>query len=127
MGPRHPTPRAPQGDAISSGPVSRPLELEDGRPDNSRMRLFAGGIAAPQSQALTAGLPRRTRLILRALAVAGLAGLAFHVAHALFGFGGHGADKLANDWVYDGVNLGGAPSCLMRAASVRQDRLAWLL
>ncbi len=45
--------------------------------------------------------------------------------HAATGFGGAGADRVFGVWVYDTLMLGAAGSCLLRAAMVRRERLAW--
>jgi two-component system, cell cycle response regulator len=69
----------------------------------------------------------RLRTGLRAFwALAGLALLAF-VAHATVGFGGPGLDTFFQDWVYNGVTLGSALACLLRAYAVREERLPWLV
>ena len=57
----------------------------------------------------------------------GVAALAFHVAHGQFGLGGHGLDGFTYNWVYDGLIIGSALSCLTRGALVRKERLAWLM
>jgi two-component system cell cycle response regulator len=50
-----------------------------------------------------------------------------HVAHGQLGFGGHGFDGFADNWLYDGIIVGAAVSCLARALLVRRERLAWLV
>ena len=72
-------------------------------------------------------LPSKARrLVLAGGAVLALAFLAFAL-HAATGFGGSGLDSLFDEWVYDGVMLGAAASCLLRAALVRRERGAWVL
>ena len=74
-----------------------------------------------------AKLSPRGRLLLRCGGAAlVLAWLAFTL-HAVLGFGGTTADTLFGTWVYDGLMLGAAASCLARAAIVRRERLAWAL
>ena len=58
--------------------------------------------------------------------IAALALVAF-AAHATLGFGGAGLDSFFQDWVYNGVTLGGALACLLRSYAVRDERLAWLI
>jgi diguanylate cyclase (GGDEF)-like protein len=67
------------------------------------------------------------KLALRIAAIAGLLALAFHIAHGQFGLGGPGADSFTYDWLYDAVIIGGAASCLIRAAVVRDERVPWLI
>ncbi len=72
-------------------------------------------------------VPHRLGVGLRAFwALAGLLLLAF-VAHATLGLGGSGLDSFFEDWVYNGVTLGAALACLLRAHVIRQERLPWLL
>jgi two-component system, cell cycle response regulator len=64
------------------------------------------------------------RLVLRAAgAVVLLAFCAFAVAAAT----GEGASTLFGTWIYCGVMVGAAASCLARAVLVRRERTAWLL
>ena len=58
--------------------------------------------------------------------IAALALVAF-AAHATLGFGGPGLDSFFQDWVYNGVTLGGALACLLRAYAVTEERLPWLV
>ena len=58
--------------------------------------------------------------------LAAVALLAF-AAHAALGFGGPGLDAFFQDWVYNGVTLGRALACLLRAYAVREERLPWLV
>jgi two-component system, cell cycle response regulator len=57
--------------------------------------------------------------------VAAIALIAF-AAHAALGAGGPGLDNFFQDWVYNGVTLGSAVACLLRAYAVREERLPWL-
>src|SRR3954452_23854596 len=52
--------------------------------------------------------------------------LAAFAAHALFRRG-DGLDGFFNDWVYNGLVLTAAASCIVRAARHRTDRLPWAL
>jgi len=69
----------------------------------------------------------RLSAFLRLAAVGGLIGLAFHAAHAQFGLGGSGLHTFVNDWLYDGLVVGAAAVCLLRGATLAEDRWAWLL
>jgi diguanylate cyclase (GGDEF)-like protein len=64
------------------------------------------------------------RLVLRGAGALVLLAFAAFVVHAATGVGG---GTLFGTWVYDGVMLGAAASCLARAALVRRERAAWLL
>jgi diguanylate cyclase (GGDEF)-like protein len=64
------------------------------------------------------------RLILRGAGALVLLAFAAFTVHAATGVGG---GTLFGTWVYDGVMLGAAASCLARAALVRRERAAWLL
>jgi diguanylate cyclase (GGDEF)-like protein len=59
----------------------------------------------------------------RAVLVTGLALLAAHYGS---GFGGPGLDYLFNRWIYDAVEILAGAGCLVRAATVRAERWAWL-
>lgn len=48
-------------------------------------------------------------------------------ARALLGFGGHNTHVLFNTWIYNALMLTSAAGCLLRAALVRRERLAWAL
>src|SRR6266516_3131974 len=69
----------------------------------------------------------RLSAFLRLAAAGALFGLTFHAAHAQFGLGGSGLDTFVNDWLYDGLVAGAAAMCLLRSATVAEDRWAWLL
>ncbi|MGE0066907.1 MAG: HD domain-containing phosphohydrolase, partial [Solirubrobacterales bacterium] len=47
--------------------------------------------------------------------------------HAVTGFGGEAMDRVFGVWVYDALMLGAAGACLLRAAMVERERLAWSL
>jgi diguanylate cyclase (GGDEF)-like protein len=54
------------------------------------------------------------------------AGLAAYAAHVGFGFGGAGSDRFFEDWVYNGLVLSAALSCLVRGIVSRAERARWL-
>jgi len=63
------------------------------------------------------------------LAFAGLVAftLAAYVAHLGLGLGGPGLDRIFNDFVYNGLMFSAAALCLLRAATARRERMAWLV
>ncbi len=63
----------------------------------------------------------------RSLRVAGALLLLAFGAFVLYAAGLFGGDTLFGTWVYCGVMLGAAASCLLRAAMVENERLAWSL
>jgi diguanylate cyclase (GGDEF)-like protein len=67
---------------------------------------------------------RRTVLVGGLLALCLLAAFTAHVA---VGVGGPGTDALFNTWVYNTLMLTSAAACLLRAALIRRERLAWAL
>jgi len=73
------------------------------------------------------GLSQRQR---RTVLVGGFLALCLLVAftaRALLGFGGHSTHVLFNTWIYNALMLMSAAACLLRAALVRRERLAWVL
>jgi diguanylate cyclase (GGDEF)-like protein len=73
------------------------------------------------------GLSQRQR---RTVLVGGLLALCLLIAftaRALLGFGGHSTHVLFNTWIYNALMLTSAAGCLLRAALVRRERLAWAL
>jgi two-component system cell cycle response regulator len=82
---------------------------------------------AHRSSGPAAGLPRAGRRTLQGCGLVGVLALAFHLAHGQLGLGGHGFDDFDYNWIYDGVVVGGALSCLARGLLIKEDRLAWLL
>jgi two-component system, cell cycle response regulator len=72
-----------------------------------------------------AKLSPRGRLLLRSGGAALILGWLAFSLHAATGFGGSIAETLFGIWVYDALMLGAAVSCLVRAAIVRRERLAW--
>jgi two-component system cell cycle response regulator len=71
-----------------------------------------------------AKLSSPTRLALRVFGAILLVAFAAFVAHT---GGALGGKTLFGTWVYCGVMLGAAASCLTRAALVRRERVAWAL
>jgi two-component system, cell cycle response regulator len=67
---------------------------------------------------------RRTVLVGGLLA---LCLLAAFTAHVVVGFGGPSTDALFNTWIYSALMLTSAAACLLRAALVPRERLAWVL
>jgi two-component system cell cycle response regulator len=63
----------------------------------------------------------------RVAAAAGIVALVGYLAHAAVGLGGHRLDGFFGDWVYDGMIVGAAVACLVRAATVRLERWPWLV
>lgn len=57
----------------------------------------------------------------------GLFLLAGFTAHAVIGLGGSDANALFNTWIYNALMLMGAAACLLRAALLRRERMAWAL
>jgi two-component system, cell cycle response regulator len=66
-------------------------------------------------------------LVVSAWRGAAAVGFAFFALHLAFGVGGHGLDRFADRWLYDGLELLAAAGCLLRAAWVRAERGAWLV
>jgi two-component system, cell cycle response regulator len=69
---------------------------------------------------------RTERLLRGGGALLALGFVAFAV-RAATGAGGSTGDTIFGDWVYDALMLGGAASCLLRARTIAQERLAWTL
>jgi two-component system, cell cycle response regulator len=74
---------------------------------------------------VVAGLSHRARLTVLTGGLVGLCLLVAFVVHAAIGFGGAGAETLFGIWVYDALLLLSAAGCLLRAALVRRERIAW--
>jgi two-component system, cell cycle response regulator len=72
-------------------------------------------------------LTGRRKTFLRAAQLATVAGLVVFILQATLKVGGHGFDSFARDWLYDGLIVASALFCLVRAALVRDERLAWLM
>ena len=68
----------------------------------------------------------RARLFASVIAGVAAAALAALMLHATAGLGGPGSDAMFSNWVYNGVIAAGAVLCLLRAASTREQRGAWL-
>src|SRR5579872_6527198 len=69
----------------------------------------------------------RGALARRAVVVMGALALMLHVAHGQLGLGAPALDNVVVNTLYDAIVSAAALSCLMRAALVRRERLAWLL
>jgi two-component system, cell cycle response regulator len=65
--------------------------------------------------------------VMRLWRIIACAGFLFLVAHLAFGLGGPGLDEFSERWLYDGLELLAAAGCLLRAASTRGERVAWLV
>jgi diguanylate cyclase (GGDEF)-like protein len=76
---------------------------------------------------VVSGLSQRERRTVLAGGLLALCLLAAFTMHAVIGLGGSGADTLFNTWIYNALILTSAAACLLRAALVRRERLAWLL
>jgi diguanylate cyclase (GGDEF)-like protein len=74
-----------------------------------------------------AKLTPRGRFLLRCAGAALVLGFLAFALHAATGFGGSAAETFFGIWIYDALMLGAAVSCLVRAAIVRRERLAWAL
>jgi two-component system, cell cycle response regulator len=61
-----------------------------------------------------------------AFALVSGAALAAYAAHVAFGFGGPGSERFFQDWVYNGLMLSAALSCLVRGIVSRAERARWL-
>src|SRR6187551_576623 len=70
-------------------------------------------------------LPRLQSLLVRCVGAFLLTMLLAFALHAVTGLGGAGIDRAFNIWVYDALIVGAAGSCLLRAAMVERERLAW--
>ncbi|MGH2974232.1 MAG: bifunctional diguanylate cyclase/phosphohydrolase [Solirubrobacterales bacterium] len=76
---------------------------------------------------MVSGLSQRQR---RTVLVGGLLALCLLVAftvRAVLGFGGHSTHVFFNTWIYNALMLTSAAACLLRAALVHRERLAWAL
>jgi two-component system cell cycle response regulator len=62
----------------------------------------------------------------RAFTVLMCAGLAAYAGHVVLGVGGEGAESFFQDWLYNGLLLAAAVSCLLRAFVVAGERARWL-
>jgi two-component system cell cycle response regulator len=63
---------------------------------------------------------------LRAFTLAMGAGLAAYAAHVVLGLGGEGAESFFQDWLYNGLILAAAASCLLRGLLTSAERARWL-
>ena len=72
-------------------------------------------------------LSSRVRAIVLVGGLVGFCLLAAFTAHAVLGLGGTCTDALFNTWIYNSLLVMGAAACLLRAALLRRERLAWAL
>jgi diguanylate cyclase (GGDEF)-like protein len=75
---------------------------------------------------LTEIRPPGGRTALRAFYAVTLLGLVAYFAYAAWGIGGDGLYTFFNSWVYNGLVLSAAGSCIVRAIFVARERAAWL-
>jgi two-component system cell cycle response regulator len=73
------------------------------------------------------GLSQRQRRTVLVGGLIALCLLASFIAHAVIGLGGPSTHALFNTWIYNALMLTSAAACLLRAALVRRERLAWAL
>jgi diguanylate cyclase (GGDEF)-like protein len=73
------------------------------------------------------GLSQRDRKIVLVGGVVALGLLVAYIAHVGVGLGGPGTDALFNIWIYNALMVASAGACLLRAAVVRRERVAWAL
>ncbi len=76
---------------------------------------------------MISGLSHRERKIVLVGGFLALCLLVAFIARAVVGFGGHSTHVLFNTWIYNALMLTSAAACLLRAALVRRERLAWAL
>ncbi len=65
--------------------------------------------------------------MLRACGAVGALAIAFHIAHGQLGLGHPALDNFVENDIYDAIVTAAAVSCLLRAAVVERERLAWFL
>lgn len=76
---------------------------------------------------MLSGLSQRERRVVLVGGLLALCLLLAFTAHVAVGLGGPGSDSLFNTWIYCALMLASAAACLLRAALVRPERLAWAL
>ena len=76
---------------------------------------------------MEATTPKQSRKLLRTSQAITCAVLVAFAAHTGFGIGGRGLNSFFNDWVYNGLVLVAAISCLLRAVRLRERRAGWLV
>ena len=76
---------------------------------------------------MVSGIGRGERRTIIAGGLLALILLIAFTAHDAIGLGGHGTDTFFNIWIYDALLLTSAGACLLRAALVRRERVAWAL
>jgi diguanylate cyclase (GGDEF)-like protein len=67
----------------------------------------------------------KPRTFLRAIQALSVLGLAAYALHVSAGLGGDGLDSFFGDYLYNALILVAAASCVLRAARVREQRVAW--
>lgn len=73
------------------------------------------------------GLSQRQRTTVLVGGFLALCLLVAFIARAALGFGGASTHALFNTWIYNALMLTSAAACLLRAALIRRERLAWAL
>jgi diguanylate cyclase (GGDEF)-like protein len=74
-----------------------------------------------------ADLTIRDRRLLRLAGGLMLAGFLAFLAHTVVRYGDAGVARFVETWVYDGLLLGAAASCLLRALLIKRERAGWAL
>ena len=69
----------------------------------------------------------KSRKFLRATQIVSFLALVAYALHVGVGFGGEGSDPLFNDYIYNGLVLVAAGSCILRAIRVPVGRAPWAL
>ncbi|MDQ3933938.1 MAG: diguanylate cyclase [Actinomycetota bacterium] len=72
-------------------------------------------------------MTEKPRTFLRAVQLGAFVALVAYALHVGVGFGGEGLDTFFNDYLYNGLVLLAASSCLLRAIRVREHRGAWIV
>lgn len=86
-------------------------------------------VGAPNSDCedVISELSQRERKTVLLGGVLALCLLVAFTAHVALGFGGPSTDALFNTWIYSALMVTSGAACLLRAALVRRERLAWAL
>jgi diguanylate cyclase (GGDEF)-like protein len=74
---------------------------------------------------MEARAPNKFRMFLRVTQLVAFLALAAYTLHVGVGFGGAGSESFFNDFLYNGLVLIAATSCILRAIRVREHRAAW--
>ena len=92
-------------------------------PCRYRPSLAVGSSGVPAAPpALVAG---SRGVVVRLLRWSALLGVCAFAAHSLVGLGGRGTNGIFENWVFNGLLFAGALLCLVRAALVPLERVAW--